>query len=89
MQALHNVPNMLEYGYIILEYLHGSSPPKNFRPKQLGGGPEQKIKFGGELNFIGRWGGGLMNPDDVMVVVSKDILLCRLGFRFIYIVYIS
>ena len=29
--------------------------PKNFRPKQLGGGggPEQKIKFGGELNFRG------------------------------------
>ena len=30
-----------------------------------------------------------MNPNDVMVVVLKDILLCWLGFRFIYIVYIS
>ena len=30
-----------------------------------------------------------MNPTDVMVVVLKDILLCWLGFRFIYIVYIS
>ena len=30
-----------------------------------------------------------MNPNDVMVVVLKDILLCWLGFRFIYVVYIS
>ena len=34
-------------------------------------------------------GGGPMNPNDAMVVVLKDILLCLLGFRFIYIVYIS
>ena len=27
-----------------------------------------------------------MNHNDVMVVVLKDILLCLLGFRFIYIV---
>ena len=27
-----------------------------------------------------------MNPSDAMVVVLKDILLCLLGFRFIYIV---
>ena len=33
--------------------------------------------------------GGAMNPNDAMVVVLKDILLCFLGFRFIYIVYIS
>ena len=73
-QALHNVPNMLEYGYIILEYLHSSSPPpppnfrggpENFRPKQLGGGGhEQKTKFGGELNFRGgkEGGWGLWTP---------------------------
>ena len=30
-----------------------------------------------------------MNPNYVMVVVLKDIFLCWLGFRFIYIVYIS
>ena len=30
-----------------------------------------------------------MNPNEAMVVVLKDILLCLLGFRFIYIVYIS
>ena len=30
-----------------------------------------------------------MNPNDAMVAVLKDILLCLLGFRFIYIVYIS
>ena len=30
-----------------------------------------------------------MNPNDAMVVVLKDILLCFLGSRFIYIVYIS
>ena len=37
-----------------------------------GGRPEKKIKFrGGELNFR-----GAMNPNDVMVVVLKDILLC-------------
>ena len=30
-----------------------------------------------------------MNPKDAMVVVLKDILLCFLGSRFIYIVYIS
>ena len=50
-------------------------------------GPDQKIKFeeGGGVKF---WGGP-MNPNDAMVVVLKDILLCLLGFRFIYIVYIS
>ena len=61
-----------------------------------GGGPEQKIKFGGGTKFkrskggpktLG--GGGGMNPNDVMVVVLKDIHLCLLGFRFIYIVHIS
>ena len=54
-------------------------------------GPEQKIRFGGGAKF--KWGpkilGGPMNPNDAMVVVLKDILLCLLGFRFIYIVYIS
>ena len=30
-----------------------------------------------------------MNSNDAMVIVLKDILLWLLGFRFIYIVYIS
>ena len=30
-----------------------------------------------------------MKPNDAMVVVSKDILLCLLDFKFVYIVYIS
>ena len=33
--------------------------------------------------------GGPMNPNDAMVIVLKDILLCLLGFRFIYIVCVS
>ena len=34
-------------------------------------------------------GGGAMNPNDAMVVMLKDILLCLLGFWLIYVVYIS
>ena len=52
----------------------------------------KKLNLEGELNFRGRGAGGggtSMNPNDAMVVVLKDILLCLLGFRFIYIVYIS
>ena len=49
------------------------------------GGPEQKIKFWGELNLTGK----AMNPNDAMAVVLKYILLCLLDFRFIDIVYIS
>ena len=30
-----------------------------------------------------------MNPNNAMVAVLKDILLCLLGFRLIYMVYIS
>ena len=30
-----------------------------------------------------------MNPNDAMVVMLKDILLCLLGFRSIYLVDIS
>ena len=43
--------------------------PKNFRPKKLGGGPEQKNKFNGELNLRGdlEFLGGVINPNDVMV----------------------
>ena len=45
----------------------------------------------GELNLRGdlKFYRGAMDPNDAMVVVLKDILLCLLGFRFIYIVYIS
>ena len=46
---------------------------------------------GGELNLTGdlKLYGVPMNPSDGMVVVLIDILLCLLGFRFIYILYIS
>ena len=77
--------------------MHGSSPP-NFRGDLKtsdqniweGGHLSKKLnfggaKFGGDLKFYG----GPMNSSDAMVVVLKDILLCLLGFRFIYIVYIS
>ena len=43
------------------------------------GEPEQKTKFRGGAKFKG----GPMKPNDAMVVVLKDILLCLLGFRFI------
>ena len=46
-------------------------------------GAERHLR--GDLKFLG----GPMNPNDVMVVLLKYILLCWLGFRFIYIVYIS
>ena len=54
-----------------------------------GGGAEQKIKFGGELNLRGdlKFYRGPMNPNDAMVVVLEDIFLCLLGFRFIYSLY--
>ena len=62
---------MLEYGYIILEYLDGSSPPnfmggggdlKISEQNNWGEGPEQKIQFRGELNFRGGGGGGAYKP---------------------------
>ena len=48
----------------------------------------KKLNLGGGAKFKGgpKILGGPMNPNDVMVVVLKDILLCLLGFRFIYIV---
>ena len=49
----------------------------------VGDGSGAKIKVGPKIL------GGPINPNDAMVVVLKDILLCLLGFRFIYIVYIS
>ena len=49
-----------------------------------GGGPEQKITFEGDLKYYG----GSMNPNDAMVAVLKDIILCLLGFRFLWVVYI-
>ena len=57
-----------------------------------GRGPDQKNKFGGKGSKFK--GGptilrGHMNPNDVMFVLLKDILFFLLGFRFIYIVYIS
>ena len=57
----------------VTQFLESPTPPFN-----KGGG--------------GGGGGGVpttMNPKDVMVVVLKDIILYLLGFRFIYIVYIS
>ena len=57
--------------------------------KIIGGNLSKKLFFGGGAKFKGGGGGGAMNPNDVMVVVLKDILLCLLGFMFIYIVYVS
>ena len=50
------------------------------------GVPEQKkIHLGGGAKFKGgpKILGGAVNPNDAMVVVLKDILLCLLGVRFI------
>ena len=72
----------------------GLSPlsSKNFVPPN----PPQVTQFSEVLvpPLIREGGGGvptMMNPNDVMVmvVVLKDVILCLLDFRFIYIVYIS
>ena len=58
---------------------------KNFVPSQVtqfSGGPTHPLIRGGGSTTM-------MNPNDVMGIVLKDIILCLLGFRFIYIVYIS
>ena len=52
--------------------------------KIIGGDLSKKLNLGGA-----KFKGGPMNPNDVIVVVLKTILLCWLGFRFIYIVHIS
>ena len=73
------------YIYIYLHiYNHGSSPPSFRRDLKISdqnnwGGPEQKIKFGGGAKFkrgpkiLG--GGVAMNPNDIMVVVLRDMLI--------------
>ena len=58
-----------------------AAPPKKISDQNNWGGPEQKIEFGegGGAEFKGGpkiLGGGAMNPNNVMVVVLKDILLC-------------
>ena len=62
-----------------------AATPPNFRGGDLKisgqnnwGGPEQKNKFWGELKLRRnlKFQGRPMNPNDVMVVVLKDILLC-------------
>ena len=68
----------------LFKYCHGSSSPilggdlKISDHNNWGGGPKQKIKFERGAKFNGGpkslW--GAMNPNDVMVVVLKDILLC-------------
>ena len=56
-----------------------------------GGDLSKKLNLGGGAKFKGgpKILGGAMNPNDVMVVELKYILLCWLGLRFIYIVYVS
>ena len=49
----------------------------------------KNLNWGGAKFNGGGGRGGPINPNDVMVVVLKEILLCWLGVRFIYIVYIS
>ena len=52
--------------------------------------PDQKLNLGGRVGGRGaKFKRGPMNPNDAMVVVLKDILLCLLGFKFMYIVHIS
>ena len=68
------------------------SVQNNWRAGGGEGGLSNILNFGGAKvkggpKVLG--GGGSMNPNEVMVVVLKDILLCLLGFRFIYIVHIS
>ena len=65
---------------------HASSPAPNFRlklklqTKIIGGGDlSKKLNLGGGAKFKEGpkiLGGGSMNPNDVMVVVLKDIILC-------------
>ena len=54
-----------------------------------GGGLSKKLNLGGGAKFKGgpKILGGAMNPNDAMVVVLKDILLCLFGFRFIHSLY--
>ena len=64
---------------------------QKFQTKISGGDLSKKLncrvgaKFKGGSKILGE----PVNPNDPMVVVLKDILLCLLGFRFMYIVYIS
>ena len=64
-----------------------AAPPPNFR----GGGLKisDHNNWGRDLSKKLNLGGEPMNPNDVMVVVLKTILLCWLGFRFIYIVCVT
>ena len=73
-------------------------PPLPIKPPFTGLSPLSSKKFcipPQVIQFLDKKGGAreggvptMMNPNDVMVVVLKYIL-CLLGFRFIYIVYIS
>ena len=84
-----------------MPFMHGSSPPNCRRNLKIsdqnnwGGGGEdlgKKLNWGGGAKLRGgdlKFYGGPMNPNDAMVVVLKDNLLCLLSFRFIYIVDIS
>ena len=57
---------------------------KNFVPL-----PPKWLHFWKVLPKVGGGVPTMMNPNDVMVVVLKDIILCLFGFRFICMVYIS
>ena len=61
--------------------------PPNFRgdlSKRLN---LEGVKFKGGPKILG--GRGSMKPNDAMVVVLNNILLCLLSFRSIHIVYVS
>ena len=69
--------------------IHCSSPlilgeTKKFQTKIIGEDLSRKLNVVGELNLRGdlKFYRGAMDPNDAMVVVLKDILLCLLGFRF-------
>ena len=70
--------NISDFNYFLCENCNPSPPPEKVTPS--------KSKIWLEAQSLlqkGGWGA------HYVVVVLKDILLCLLGFRFIYIVYIS
>ena len=78
----HHVTNLVKHGMVIMIMV--AAPPPNYRgqlkisDQNNWGGPEQKIKFVGVAKFKGgpKILGRAMNPNEIIVVVLKDIILC-------------
>ena len=79
----HHVTNLVKHGMVIM-IMVAAPPPPNYRgqlkisDQNNWGGPEQKIKFVGVAKFKGgpKILGRAMNPNEIIVVVLKDIILC-------------